>query len=241
MQAADKGWKRRGWTALAVLMFVGSSMTVRRQVPINIGVGLVSLLFLTEGPTRRIVLGTLVIGALVAFLVLYPSRAWQDRLGESLSGRDDPRLVLVDSGLKAWSSSPLVGHGLENFEEATLAANGPALSRLGFQEKFDSHNSFVWLLVEGGILGLAGLAAFLWGIAWTLFKTTKRSADPYVVALNRIMPAVFLQLLIFLWFSSAIRVNSVWFFFALLVAAAIVRDKGGPAENMGMVPAPPAF
>ena len=95
----------------------------------------------------------------------------QGRAGEAGSGR----FADVGPGLRIWSESPIVGHGLGStiaFEREEdhlgLAPIPPVI--------FD--NQYLATLVQLGVLGLLGAILLIWGSVIRLFRAAKHSTGP---------------------------------------------------------------
>jgi polysaccharide biosynthesis protein PslJ len=95
----------------------------------------------------------------------------QGRAGEAGSGR----FADVVPGLRIWSESPIVGHGLGSTIEFEQEEAHLGLSPIP-PVIFD--NQYMATLVQLGVLGLLGAIMLVWGSVIRLFRAAKHSTGP---------------------------------------------------------------
>jgi hypothetical protein len=94
------------------------------------------------------------------------------------------RLLVVFDALKMFASDPIFGAGIGNF---------PWVARAYFQSNGQTHNSYLWALVSGGI-GTLALYLLLFFITYGMLREAERSAPREL-----------------LWLSKGLRVNLILF------------------------------
>lgn len=128
------------------LIGLGLFFTYTRAAWLSTLVALIVLQFFIPG-LRRFLLPALALGVLVAIAFqgdLMSNPIFTERI--SSEGPIQGRLSLLDLGLRFFMDEPLFGIGFDNFRNYTLA--------LGTTEIINTHNSFMFILVSSGLVGL---------------------------------------------------------------------------------------
>lgn len=105
-------------------------------------------------------------------------------------------------------------HGFQAFLHSPIVGNGPgAYSGNWFAfGNMESHNTYIYIMMDYGIVGLFALLSMLWA-AW---KGTRK-------ALSSEMSAAFISFLVFNWFHSFHRMPLFWFFIYLFISVGIAE------------------
>ena len=218
--------QRTAWGALAALMLFASTLTLRRQMLLNVPLAALSVFMITRGRPRMVsglVLALLVMGGA---LFLLPSHPWQLRLSEPIDAEHDTRTILLRAGIAAWQTSPIIGTGLTSYTEASRSASDIFPHTEFFsREQISSHNSFLLFLVEGGAVALMGLLAFIASMAVVLYRGSQVIPSSYAETICRFAPLAFLQIMVFWWFGDHIILNALWFMLGLFVSAILIARK----------------
>jgi O-antigen ligase len=141
--------------ALLCLVFSQSSTAVA---------GIAGMLFIYWLVSQKRPLSFGMILALCAFavtLLAYLSAGVAEVLGRDATFTG--RTVIWERVIEVWSESPLLGYGYAAGNENVLA---PRLIGGVFESAVDSHNAYLDLMID---LGLIGLAAFLYGVLRALY------------------------------------------------------------------------
>jgi hypothetical protein len=173
------------WVGAAVLCATAAVATISRTMVVMLGVMALVALFLRGPAVVRywplllvlpIVIHFVAPGALGGLYKAFVPREGligdvQARAGEAGSGR----FADVVPGLRIWTESPVVGHGLGSqtvFEhEETRLGPAPPTAVI-----FD--NQYMSTLVQLGLLGLLGAVWLVWGSAVKLVRAARRSTGP---------------------------------------------------------------
>ena len=83
---------------------------------------------------------------------------------ESTVSGDDVRLKMIDAGLSGWVNSPLIGHGVDSFKYLNQNITG---------HFYYSHNNFVEVLYNFGILGFILYYGFIARLMYRIIKIPK--------------------------------------------------------------------
>jgi len=172
-------FSRQGWVLGAFVLLLAVVMAVQRRR----AVGLVALVFVAFAAValldpqvrdRWSVLGEI--------LTTAPPRVYSGALAfVNLLPLDTVRRYLVAAGFQMFYDHPIFGVGFGNFPSSMLGAYSSFIS--GNSQTIDSHTSFVTIIAEQGLVGLA--LAVWW--AFEFVRSTVRSFGsqirrPYVTA-----------------------------------------------------------
>jgi len=163
IETAKSKRARTLWSIIAVILFVGSTLTIRRQLLLGIGLVCLQIMFDKKGLSKPIRKSFLILCLIFGLGFILSSQVWVQRLNEPINWEDDSRLVLMRIGLSAWQESPLIGTGPWSFRMAASRASRSFASDKALYDQdtvFSSHNSFLTFLVESGVVGLAGAVFF---------------------------------------------------------------------------------
>lgn len=163
---APRDW--RAWVSfLGILLLIVASKSRTVQV-VSLLVIVGNAWLLLRGRARAI---TMVILSAVVAIVLVTENPISKRFHESLEanaateGYTDDRMVFWHVHWEMFKDRPLLGHG-ENLDTAYRTPYYEALGFKDFPKKYEAHNLFLQILVNGG---LVGLAAFCTWIGWIIF------------------------------------------------------------------------
>jgi len=212
-------FSRQGWVLGALVLLLAIVMAVERRRAL----GLVALAFITFAAValldpqvrdRWSVLGDIlttarprVYGGALAFVNLLPL--------------DTARRYLVAAGFQMFYDHPIFGVGFGNFPASMLGAYSSFIA--GDSKTIDSHTSFVTIIAEQGLVGLA-LAAW-W--AFEFVRSTVRSFGsharrPYVTAA---LLALLLILLVSQLEGRFLEEPYVWLFLGVALGAQRIDDS----------------
>jgi O-antigen ligase len=192
----------------------------------------VALLIVPLGMTRltpgRLAVAILLLGLSGALAVTYLPRTVVERLGTARSeveeGGIGGRLKLWKAGLRAFTNKPIAGYGPGGFIPAIQ-------SQLGLSSQV-AHNSYISVLVEEGIVGLALYLAMFLGVAGSALRLPPEERRFALVLLATVATAM----LPLTWEDR----KSVWIILATLfgLARARIGETEGGAGRRGWMPAP---
>lgn len=135
------------------------------------------------------------------------------------------RLAMVEKGVTLFKEYPLTGIGLNNFtrKEALIQGDFKGASFVLKKDIFirtSSHNSYVNILAEGGLLLFIPLIILLLGITFSYFKY-------FFVLTNaaKIMFSSFITMCIHFYFMNAIVNSLAWFNISLAIMALSIRKE----------------
>ena len=194
---AKTQFRKGTWIASVVVVSAGAASTISRTtVVMGIAMGITAFVLRRQALTRLLpvllVLPILVhaaapgaIGGLVKSFGNQEGtsfvQSFYSRSGESGSGR----LADVGPGLHLWLQSPLIGLGIDNPEIATTGAtpaSSPTPAAASGQTPdvaliFD--DQYLHTLVTLGLVGLLGVAWFVWGTVLKLARASRLVTGPH--------------------------------------------------------------
>jgi O-antigen ligase len=189
--------------------------TMTRAVWLSFAVSIGILVFLShDRRLRRICIGVTMVGALGLLIALSfddQRRALEDRLHES--GPLDFRQAVYAGGWQMFLEKPLAGWGVNQMPEEL------ARHVSGYKEReLYPHNTYLEILVEHGVFGLA---LYVW-LMWEIFRLgrgriPRAECDGF---LNRHFHAMWPVLLAVYWVNAAVVVMNYQFVNGLLFAMA---------------------
>lgn len=166
--------------AMAIFLLMGILLTGSRGGVISTAVGIIVYFFLSfkERKVRRKAI-LIALAVLIATMIIIPflpknligSRfAWKNLLGlEEYEMGAHNRWTIWSYALPLALNKPVLGYGCGNFFYAISSV----------YRKTASHNLFVLLLIESGIVGLS---LFVTGL-WRIFRTVRKQKDHSTIAL----------------------------------------------------------
>lgn len=145
----SRGWVRRiFWLCVAGAIGIAVLLTMSRGALLALAV-MVFVYFRRLGINRRVLIP---VAVMVVILLALPSRFY-GRLGNAQATGGAGRLYIWEVGLEAFKHYGLIGAGEQNFPRAYSQYLG-AGSRVYSYGNADSHNSYLAVSVELGIVGL---------------------------------------------------------------------------------------
>ncbi len=216
--------RSRGWTGIVWLLQIGAVsvaclLTASRMAAIVLVLAL-TIVPVTASALNPRKLGILVIGLIMAAgccVIFTPHSSW-DRLstitGELTAGTLDSRTEVWASGLTSFTTAPILGVGAGAFKDAV----SPLLSFYDESHAYVAHNTFISVLTE---LGLVGMALFL-----AIFAGVCGAAAGIRPALERNMWIVTLMV----WTAGVFtltweHMKPTWILFALVLQARAVTEN----------------
>ncbi len=180
-------WVRGGYLAAIFFGLVAILLSLSRSG--YLAVGLAALLFLLSRRHRRPAAGFLALGAAALIILMLFTPYQADLLGrlrsftnleEDSSGQIRTSLVL--SGLDIFTDGPnfIWGAGFASFPQVMVSHLHPLTSHDGFYHTGirASHNLWITVLAELGLLGMAALLFFLRGLYRELAKLLQDPGPP---------------------------------------------------------------
>ena len=231
-----QGWKRNFAIVALILAFAAIAVNGSRSSWIAITSGAVLFAFIyaiTQPKGVRIVQsGTIVLGGLVlAIVMMVPSSLLQpianrfntfDTLDRDKSYQ--VRLLMIQKGQRLFLESPYFGVGVGRFNESSTILDIPDVLSYHRQERFDrksSHNSYIALLAESGLVGIVPFALLhllLFSRGFPAAINLARRGDVWPIAFF----SSYVGMSIHLWSLSGITGTTTWFVYGL-VAGLIER------------------
>jgi O-antigen ligase len=160
------------------------------------------------------------VGAAIFFLAILPSLVFQQRLEETryiISGTES-RIVSARAGFYAFMESPLLGHGPSSYQTAVAPHAG--WSRWAKSP----YNVFIWISVEAGIFGLAGLILILTGI----YRQGKKLREGLPMAETWALRCTPILVVLFVaWFSFGNNwdLSQPWYLMGVILAASRLTEQ----------------
>lgn len=182
------------------LITVGLALVGSRGGLVAAMVGLLTVLMHSRHvPRRRLsfFLGGLAVVAAIAVQTMPPG------LQSHLQGRDSTgRLAIWEVGLRSCSETCLVGNGVGTFGDAYRDVYYTDLTVNGFGDRlWAAHNTFLSMLIEGGVVGAGLLIGTLMGLIWSLARLPPSWRGPPLAAVTALVASnMFLTNLNFKYF-----------------------------------------
>lgn len=161
------------------------------------------------------------IGLVLAFL---PIPFWQ----RILSGGDSDRLRMWGKAITMFTQKPFFGHGLGGYERSPINVGVPV----------HAHNTYLELLAETGILGLAGFVYFIYFFVATLWTSLGRMRDIREKSLCAAFSAACISILFSAFLSTNIIVGIGHSSLFWICAAMAVTTARGVSSNELLPQAP---
>jgi len=160
----------RGFFALALisvsLTIGGLVVADSRGGFMGAAAGLLVMLVVLSTPLRRVLTigAPLLVGAAVVVLAMWPG--WDGSIATLVPGQRAAavldRLEIWRTAIDVWTGHPFTGVGLANFRDHAMQRDIKLEVPLGY-ESFHAHNTYIEVLVDTGLLGLACYLFFLIG------------------------------------------------------------------------------
>lgn len=157
---------RRAWLIVVVALLTYSVLTRSRGMAFSLAAGSMSFVALAalSGDPRRL---ESLRGVLTG-----------DR--GTMTGSDGARVDLAQVGIESFWESPVLGRGTGELRWANEAAFGEVVA---------SHNNFVEVLANNGLLGFLAFYAPLLSIWWILVRRALESRDPVIANVTALLTA----------------------------------------------------
>jgi O-antigen ligase len=220
--ARGSGAGRRAMAGLVVcaLLIAPYAAFARAALLTGFGVCVLALLLLSRGAPRKV--GLVVAGALVVLVAITP--AWHERLGkavENLYGGE--RTLAMSVGWRLVKEHPVLGVGFGNHKPAALASQ----EQTGITDLLahDSHNLWLTVWAETGLVGLALLAAVHGLLARALVRRHRAGSIAATGALLSFVGFHILSLVHYLPFHTSVHLS-----FAFVWGLGLCPFKTEPAN-----------
>lgn len=238
-------WQQLAYLTAILLGLVAILLSMSRSG--YLAVGLAILLFLASRRHRRqaalvIVAGGLALAALLLFtpyrLDLLERLGSFARLGEDRSGQIRTNLIM--SGLGIWADGPrfLWGAGYESFPAVMISHLHPLTNHDGFYHAGirASHNLWITILAELGLIGVTAVLLFLRGIARELHALLARPESAFRRDLLVGLAVYLVVKLVDFNLNPEFEENFFWYALGLLGALAL---EATPTPAPAPAPTPP--
>ena len=189
----------------SLLLFFGIILTESRSAWIGLVLGLVALLWFYRarfGRTVKVILPLIIIITGI-FVFLYTQTGLQILSSVNRTFSIEIRWQLIETGLELWKHNPVFGIGIGAFSE---------LSPLYIQKSMIIHNTYLWLLVETGIVGLAVFTLLLLRVAKNIGIAIKNLPEEKGVSIG--ICCAFVSMLGFMIGIEAAYQRHLWLLFA---------------------------
>jgi len=189
----------------SLLLLFGIILTESRSAWIGLILGLVALLWFYRarfGRTISVVLPLLVIITGI-FIILYTQTGLHILSSFTRTNTIEIRWQLIETGLELWKHNPVFGIGIEAFAE---------LSPLYLDKSYIIHNTYIWLLVETGVVGLAVFTLLLLRVAKNIGIAIKQLPEERGIAIG--IFCAFISMLGFMIGIEAAYQRHLWLLFA---------------------------
>jgi putative inorganic carbon (HCO3(-)) transporter len=211
-----RGWMRRTfWLAITAAIGTAVLLTMSRGALLALVV-MVVVFILRMGVKRQVLIPVTLV---LLMLPLLPSRFYT-RVEESESTGGAGRLYIWQTGFEAFRHYPLIGAGEQNFSVAAEQYLGAA-SQVYSYSQADSHNSYLAVAVE---LGIVGLALMFMAIRSSLREARIGWKGPPVISLVALEAACW-AMLASTFFVSMLWRKAFWLPFILLALAVRIHKE----------------
>jgi len=201
----------------SLLLFFGIILTESRSAWIGLVLGLAALLWFYRarfGRTVKVLLPFIIMVAGI-FAFFYTHTGPQILSRFERTSTIEIRWQLIETGLELWKHDPVFGIGIGAF---------PELSPLYFPRSIIIHNTYIWLLVETGIVGLAVFTLLLVRVAKNIGTAIKQLPEERGIAIG--ICCAFVSMLGFMIGIEAFYQRHLWLLFAfseILYMMAVAR------------------
>lgn len=204
--------------AVLFIFWMAFSAEFRREILITIPVVLGYLYLDKRSGLSRIALPLLILSTILFFLVLLPeSPILQERLERETPDvfeRRESRLISFAAGVAAFGSSPLLGYGPGSYESVAF----PRLPYDASPVARKPYNVFIWIAVEGGVFGLAGLLLLMGGV-YAVGRRLRPTGKMFTDIIVRLAPLFVVLIAVWFSFGSSWDASIPWFLMGLILAA----------------------
>ena len=229
------GWKRL-WAIMGNLLLWGAVAINGSRgswVAIGVGLGLCLLLLVWSRPGKFIGLLVMLLlmgGVLSAAWVALPdvSAKVLHRFNTLQSLNEDKsymiRQVLIQKALALYEQSPIIGVGVNRFNQSSVIIDAPELLNYKSQASFNresAHNSYLDFLAENGLLGAVPFALLLLILAiqglYSAYRGTRRGQYAALAVFLS-----FVQMSVHMWAIATLSNTANWFIYGLVAAMIIL-------------------
>ena len=235
-RALSTSRSRRPWllVLLVFILAVPLLASVRRELLFTVPLVLLAVALVGPSQERKAALTLLAIGIIGFFYLVLPNYpVWQQRFEYELKGRTlndyDLRYNQMRLGLRLAQERPLLGHGLGSAAREIMRIADP----LGLLVPEAPHNSFVAMLVDGGIVGLLASLGLWFTLGYGCWRARQRSPGGYLGHLIEILPALLVYTLGTWTFGDAARTNISWTMFGFMWAAIWLAERQEVTTSVG--------
>ncbi len=229
-------------SVFALIAAVAGNGSRSSWIAVGVGVIVIMLLYALAQPrhiSRFAVAAGLVVSLMIVTVSAAPLSILQPIASRfvTLENIDDDksfqiRLLMIQKSVRLFERNPLFGIGLNRFNDVNVPLDIPVVLDYGTQAHFDvkaSHNSYMSLLAEVGLVGFIPYALLLITLtargALAALRLGQRG-ELWAIAVY----AGFVGMSIHLWTVSSLTDTLPWFIYGL-VAAMILRDRAAPRET----------
>jgi O-antigen ligase len=174
---------RRWMIAGALLCFVALILTLARSAALSLAAGLAAVFLLYERRFNWRLL--LLLPVLLAATWTFAPDSVRYRFSQTLNfeqragSSTNTRVILLRAGLEMVRDYPVFGVGIGRFDENVERYLEPQERSLLKYEAYEaSHNQYVTVLNEGGVLALVGVVWLFWEVLRSLHKRLRRPNVP---------------------------------------------------------------
>lgn len=204
--------------AVVFLFLMAFFAQFRREILVSVTMMLMYVILTNYGRLRRPAIWILLITIPIMFYWIFPMEIFQSRIAETtaiLKGTD-VRQVSFLAGIQAFLRSPILGYGPGTYDGAVYRIMGSGYASV----EYHAYNVFIWIAVEAGIFGLAGLLLTLLQVYGqsTRFKLTNTPEG----LILRCAPMLLLQIVVSFLFGNYWDMSLPWFLMGLILSAARV-------------------
>jgi O-antigen ligase len=221
-----------------LLCLMGVILTFSRGGLVALGAALLVAPFLARKRAATIAAALLVIVCIIAFITTLAPQDARERLtkADGGSGRTD----IWKIGGRMVEANPVVGVGVGNFQSSMIhyqLAPGPAIDRTDLADNPSvAHNSYLEVLAEGGVIGLAlflGLVIAALAAATKATRTFLREGRSDLAVIAGAVVVSIVSLLASDFFISEQFDKQLWLLIALCPALHAIAMRGLPADVQG--------
>jgi hypothetical protein len=213
--------------AVLFIFWMAFAAEFRREILVTIPVVLGYLYLDKRSGLSKIALPLLVLTTLLFFFVLLPeSPILQQRIEKETPDvfeRRESRMVSFAAGVAAFATSPLLGYGPGSYESIVF----PRLPFDASPVARKPYNVFLWIAVEGGVFGLAGLLMLMGGV-YVIGRRLRGTGNMFTDVVVRLAPLFVVLISIWFSFGSGWDASIPWFLMGLILAVRRIIEGSDP-------------
>lgn len=201
------------------LLWIAFLAEFRREILISIPVIMLFFVLYKKSRVKSQAALLLFASVFVFSIILLPkSIVLQDRLRyetvEILQGTE-LRIQTFSAGLRAFGESPFIGYGPGSFEQSVVKYLG--IGRPSYE--YHAYNTFIWVAVEAGILGLLAVILILYGTYRKARNAVIGKDGEIETMILQLGPILLLQIIIWFTFGNSWEASTPWFLMGAILAA----------------------